>query len=1103
MRPRTLFPALLLTVAVTATALAQGEPTKLLRFPDIHGDRVVFTYAGDLWTAPATGGTATRLTAHPGLEQFAKFSPDGRWIAFTGQYDGDEQVYVMPAAGGEPRQLTFYPARGPLPPRWGYDNQVYDWTPDGEAVLFRSLREGYDLGESRLFTVPYEGGFPTALPMPVSGAGDLSPDGRQVVYSPLFRDFRAWKRYEGGWAQDLWIFDIASGTARNFTDHARSDRDPMWVGEKIYFTSDRDGTLNVYAFDPATSGLEQVTRSRNWDVRWPGDDGRDRIVYELGGSLQVLDLSSGRSMGIDIVVPDDGVAARPSSIPVAGNIEDFDLGPEGKRALFTARGDIFTVPAEHGPTRNLTRSSGVHDRAASWSPDGRWVGYVSDATGEEEIWLIPGDGSGEPQQLTSLRGRGGRLISWSWAPDSESIAFCDKEGQLSVVTVSSGRTRPVVKNRGGGFGDFAWSPNGGWLAMSLPEESGFGSIWLWNAAGNEMHRVTSGHFNEFNPAWDPEGNYLYYLSDRETAPMIGSFEWNYVVDRETLIYALALRSDVPHPFAPRSDEVAVTAEEEAEGGGEGGHAGAAGQGAADESADDALAIELEGLAGRVVRIPVGAENYGGLFATKGHLWYATGAPFYYGRGAGVVPELKVFSLADRSEQTYAAGVGGGAVSPDGSKLLLPHGGQWKIADLRPGAFAGATAISLRGLRLDRVPAEEWEQIFNEVWRRFRDYFYVENMHGYDWEALRRQYAALLPHVAHRSDLNYVMGEMIAELNAGHCYIAGGDYEIPARAPVALAGALYEVDERAGRYRIAQIWRGDNAEAIYRSPLTEVGIEASAGDYILAINGIELTAEENIYARLRFQNGSAVTFTLNDRPSLEGAREVTFEPITDETNLKYYEWVEERREMVAEMTDGRVGYMHIPDMGANGIREFVKWFYGQVRTEGFIIDVRGNGGGNVSAMLINRLARTLLSTGFARGSEIVQTYPRTVYIGHMVCLLNETSASDGDIFPFAFREAGLGPLIGKRSWGGVVGYTGTGPLIDGGSVNVPQFGFADAAGNYVVEGTGVVPDIEVENDPASILAGRDPQLERGIEEVLRMIAADPRSLPARPRPPIKR
>ncbi len=1099
MRPRTLSLALVLTLAAVGTVTAQ-EPTKLLRFPDIHGDRVVFTYAGDLWTAPASGGTATRLTAHPGLELFAKFSPDGRWIAFTGQYDGDEQVYVMPAGGGEPRQLTFYPAHGPLPPRWGYDNQVYDWTPDGRAVLFRSLRDGFDLGDTRLFTVPYEGGFPEPLPMPVSGAGDISPDGRQVVYSPLFRDFRAWKRYEGGWAQDLWIFDLATSQARNVTNHVRSDRDPMWIGDRIYFTSDRDGTLNIYAFDPAGGEPAQLTRSRSWDVRWPGDDGRGRIVYELGGSLQVLDLASGRSTGIDIFVPDDGLARRAANIPVAGNIEDFDLGPEGTRALFTARGDIFTVPVEHGPTRNLTRSSGAHDRAATWSPDGRWVAYVSDASGEEEIWLVAGDGSGQPRQLTNLRGRGGRLVTHAWSPDSESIAFCDKEGQLSVMAVENGRITPVVKNRGGGFGDFTWSPKSGWLAMSLANDNGFASIWLWNAAERAMHPVTSPLFNAFNPAWDPEGNYLYYLSDRETAPMIGSFEWNYVVDRETYIYALALRAAGPHPFPPRSDEVAVMGGEEETAGAESG----GGAAPSTETATEApLGIDLEGLADRVVRIPVAADNYGGLFATRGHLWYGTGAPFFYGRGAGVTPELKVFSLAERSEQTYAAGIGGGALSPDGTKLLVPHAGQWKIADTRPGAFGAAKTISLRGLRTDRVPAEEWEQIFNEVWRRFRDYFYVENMHGYDWEALRRQYAALLPYVAHRSDLNYVMGEMIAELNAGHAYIAGGDYEIPPRAPVALPGATFEVDARAGRYRLAHIISGDNAEEIYRSPLTEVGLDVPAGAYVLAINGVELTAAENIYARLRFQNLSAVTFTINDRPSLEGAREITYNPITDETNLKYYEWVKACRERVAEMTDGRVGYMHIPDMGANGIREFVKWFYGQIRTEGFIIDVRGNGGGNVSAMLINRLARTLLSTTFPRGSELVQTYPRTVYIGPMVCLLNETSASDGDIFPYAFREAGLGPLIGKRSWGGVVGYTGTGPLIDGGSVNVPQFGFADAEGNYVVEGIGVVPDIEVENDPASILAGRDPQLERAVEEIMRMIRENPRALPTRPRPPIKR
>ena len=1080
-----------LTLSFASAANSQTEQTKLLRFPDVHGDTVVFTYAGDLWTAPTAGGTAIRLTAHPGQELFARFSPDGKWIAFTGQYDGDEQVYVMPAGGGIPRQLTFYPARGPLAPRWGYDNQVYGWTPDGSAVLFRSLRDGWDLSDSKLYTVPPTGGLPTALPMPVSGAGTLSPDGRKVVYSPLFRDFRAWKRYEGGWAQELYIFDLDSHDTVNISNHPRADRDPMWIGDTIYFTSDRDGTLNIYAYDTSNGSLSQITRSDIWDVRWPSDDGAGMIVYELGGSLQLLDINTGRSQDISIHVPDDGLAMRASNIPVSGNIENYAIGPEGKRAIFIARGDVFTVPAEHGPTRNLTRSSDAHDKAARWSPDGKYIAFLSDMSGDDELYIINQDGSGEPQKLTSMST--GMLYAPEWSPDSRMIAFSDKEGGLYLVTVENKRVVKVTKNPAGRIGDYTWSPRSGHMAFSLSDPTGFSSIYIWSVADHELRRVTGEYFNEFSPAWGSDGNHLYYLADRELAPQLGSFEWNYVVDRESYIYVLALRKDVPHPFGPESDEVTIKDEEEEKEDEE----------KEQEDEEAPIKIDFDGLAERVARVPVGADNYGGLGTTEGHLWYVRGTPSYYGRGAGSAPAIMVYSLKEKKESTFAEGVGGGTISPDGSKVLLRHGGAFKIADASPGGFSSAKTVSTRGLRVDRVPAQEWEQIFDEVWRRFRDFFYVENMHGLDWEAVREQYRPLLEHVAHRSDLNYVIGEMIAELSVSHAYIVGGDYEVPPRPPIALSGARFTLDERSGLYRISKIFKGDNAEDRYRSPLTEIGMNVEVSSYLLAINGESITGEQNPYEMLGYKTGSPVTFTINSRPSMEGSRDVTFNPLTSELSLKYMEWVEKNRERVNRMTEGRVGYLHIPDMGVDGIREFIKWYYGQIRKEGLVIDVRGNGGGNVSAMLINRLARDLISTGYSRTSEFTGTYPDQVFIGHMVCLLNETSASDGDIFPYSFREAGLGPLIGKRSWGGVVGYTGSGPLIDGGSCNVPQFGFADAEGNWAVEGYGVEPDIEVENDPKSILEGRDLQLERGIDEVMRMIRENPRSLPGRPADPVKK
>ena len=1080
----------LFVMLATVAASPAAAQTKLLRFPDVHGDRVVFVYAGDLWTASTGGGTATRLTAHPGLEVFPKFSPDGQWVTFTGQYDGDEQVYVVPATGGVPRQLTWYPARGPLAPRWGYDNQVYDWTPDGGSVLFRSLRYSTGLSDSRLFVVSTEGGLPTPLPMPESGAGDLSPDGARVVYSPLFRDFRTWKRYEGGWAQELYVFDRETHDVERITDHPRADRDPMWIGDTIYFTSDRSGTLNLYAFDLGTQETTQLTTSDTWDVRWPGDDGVNQIVYELNGELELFAIDTGRSRPIPITVPSDGVAMRPGRVSAAGQIEDVELSPKGERALFVARGDVFTAPIEHGPTRNLTRSSDAHDKWARWSPDGRRIAFVSDRDGEDEIYVMPQDGSGEPERLTD----DGSTMRYApaWAPGGEHLAFSDKDGRLYVLDLETRATTLVADEENGQVRDYTWSPRGGYLAFSLTGDTGFSSIYVWRRADASLHRVTGDLFHEWNPAWDPDGEYLFYLSDRSFTPQIGSFEWNYLVDRETGIYVLALRRDVPHPLPPESNEVTVetdtTDETETET-------------ETETDAEDApIEVDFEELARRVVRLPVEFDNYVGLTAGRDRVFVIRTGASFYGRGGDLPTEIQSFSFEDREMSTLAEDASGYALSHDGEKVLVVSEGRYQ---LRSASGNGdPQTISTSGLMVDRVPAEEWEQIFDEVWRRFRDFFYVENMHGYDWPALREQYRPWLEHVAHRSDLNYVIGEMVAELNVGHAYIAGGDWETPERPEVALLGTVFELDREAGQYRLAEIFEGHNEEPRYRAPLTEVGVDARVGDYVLAIDGEELTADDNPYRLLRHKADRPVRLTLNDVASFDRAREVTVQPVTSEVNLRYLDGVTANRLKVDEATDGQVGYLHIPDMGANGIQEFIKYFYGQIRKDGLIIDVRGNGGGNVSAMLIERLSRELLGTRFSRTVDRAGTYPTTVFHGHLVCILDEDSASDGDIFPYRFKEAGLGPLIGKRSWGGVVGITNRGPLIDGGSVNVPEFGTNDRDGNWVIEGYGVDPDIEVENDPKSVIAGRDPQLERAVEEITRMIREEPRPLPERPAPPVK-
>lgn len=1099
---RSCFGMLILLTLLAASADAQ---TKLLRFPDIHENWVVFCYGGDLWRGSSSGGLASRLTAHAGQELFPKISPDGKWIAFTGQYDGDEQVYVIPSIGGEPRQLTFYPARGPLFPRAGYDNQIFGWTPDGSAVLFRSLRDADGAGvETALYTVASAGGLPKKLPMPTAGAGDFSQDGKKLIYSPLFRDFRSWKRYEGGWAQDLYVFDLKSHNVRPIAHSKRTERDPMWIGDTVYFVSDRDNTLNLFSVDLATNELTQHTHSKQWDIRWASSDNRRQIVYESNGELVVFDTKSGQSKPISIQVPDDGLARRPSRYSAEKNIEDFELSPAGERALFVARGDIFTAPIEKGLTRNLTRSSDAHDRAAVWSPDGSQIAYISDVSGEDQIYLIAQDGSGKPQAMTDKFES--MLFALRWSPDGKRLAFSDKFGKLHVLTVADKSVLEVADDRQGILRDFAWSPCGQHLAIVLSELNEFNSIHIWSVADRQLRQVTSELTDDFRPTWDPRGNYLFFLSRRQFAPQISAVEWNYAGNRQIGIFALALRKDVKHLFPPQSDEVKTSPAKEDKK-----------SDSPQESSPEPIAkvdkkptgeqaklpstkIDFDGLAQRVIRVPIEADNLGDLTAVDGYLLYTIhGAPFY-GRDPAEKTKLVIYDLAKREASTRSDEVDGFTVSANGSKILVRKGSNYTLIDAKPKSDE-KKSVSTKGLMIDRVPAEEWEEVFDEVWRRFRDFFYVRNMHGYDWKAIGDRYRAQLKHVGHRSDLNYVLSEMIAELNAGHCYIQGGDFEIPARPVVGLPGARFELDEKAGRYRISKVFRGDNEEEKYRSPLTEVGVDISVGDYVLAIDGDELRGNDNPYRLLQHKT-QQVTLAVHSKPTLEGVRQVTYRPIASEESLLYLDWVRHNREYVSKATDGRVGYLHIPDMGAPGIYEFIKWYYPQIRKEGLVVDVRSNGGGNVSQWIIERLDSKLLGTRFGSLNEDPGTYPATVFHGHMVCLINEVSASDGDIFPYRFRQSGLGPLIGKRTWGGVVGITSLGPLLDGGTIFVPLQATNSPTGEYIIEGHGVDPDIVVENLPKEVIAGRDPQLERGIQEVLKRMKADPKRLPKRPADPVK-
>ena len=1073
------------------------EPTKLLRYPDVFENQVVFCYAGDIWKSDFDGENVIRLTAHEGLEEFPKFSPDGSMIAFTGQYDGDDQVYVMSSNGGIPKRLTYYPTPLVTAPRRGFDAQVLGWTPDGKQVMFRSKRDSDEVDSlTNIYLVSVEGGLPECIGTPVAGAGELSPDGKKLVYSPLFRDFRHWKRYEGGWAQYLVIFDRETKEFKQLPTTPRTDRDPMWCSNGVFFVSDRDGTMNIYQYVEEDGSVVKKTESKDWDVRWASCDGKEQIVYELGGLLYVYNTVSGETRELLIHVPHDGLASRPSRVYAGKKIESYGISPEGKRALFVARGDVFTVPLENGQTRNLTNTSNAHERSPIWSYDGRWIAFFSDESGEDQIYVIDQKGEHEKIQLTnSLRCK---LDTLRWAPDSKALSFRDAMNRLWILKLKyEDQTKApeadglveVTRDKFGGFPTGAWSPDGQYFAYSLGESSEYDAIYIWCKETGESKRVTDPLFHNFSPAFSSNGDWLFFIGQREFYPQFSSVEWNFAGDRFNGIFAMSLRKDVKNIFANKSDEAPeseIKEENKAENNDE-------------EKKEECKKIDFDGIESRVVRVPVPSENYCELTASGDFLFFIQEPEQYYGRNQNGNYILKSFDLNTLETKTFMEDFSGYVVSSDGSKILTNKSG-YRLFDV--GAAGGdSKTFNIDDMYCDLNPREEWNEVFEEVWRRFRDYFYVKNMHGVDWDAIGEQYRSLLPHVSHRFDLTYVLTEMISELNIGHTYVEGGDYAVPERPVVGLPGATFALDREKNLYKIGKIYPGHNEEPKYRSPLTEVGVDASEGDYVLAIDGVKLAGNDNPY-RLLQNKKERVELTLSKDGNEEGSWKTAYKPVENESSLRYLNFVLDRQRRVSEASDGRLGYIHIPDMGAEGAYEFIKWYYPQRGKEGLVIDERSNGGGNISPWIIMRLNQKVLGTRYGRVRETPTTYPTIATNAKLVCLLNETSASDGDIFPHYFRKSGLGKLIGKRSWGGVVGISGRGPLTDGGSVSVPLTATNDENGNYVIEGYGVDPDIEVWQDPAAVLAGRDPQLERGIEELLKEIEEDPAVRPQRPDDPQK-
>ena len=1061
---------IIMMAALAAAALtAQADEGRLLRFPGTNGREVAFSYAGDIYTVPITGGTAHKLTSHEGYEAFARYSPDGQTIAFTGQYDGNTEVYVMPAQGGEPKRITFTASnpRDDWGDRMGPNNITMNWTPDGKGVIYRNrISDSFD---GKLWCAPIDGGMPSQLPLPEGGFCCYNGDGTKLAYNRVFREFRTWKYYKGGMADDIWIYDTQAKTVTNITNNVAQDIDPMWIGDEIYFMSDRDNRMNIFVYNTLTGVTQKVTDFTEYDVKF-ANCGGGKIVFENAGYLYVLDPATKRSERIMIDLNSENNFAREQQRTVKDYLTGGSLAPDGSRIAISARGEVFDVPAKHGVIRNITHTPGVHERNASWSPDGKNIAFISDQTGETEIWMRP-VGSDKAVQLT--KDNDTYIRDFEWSPDGSQIVYTDRKNRMILLNVKTMAKQTLLTDEMGEIPTPSFSPDGKWLTYYRNGANEYSVVYLYNIAERKEYPVTDRWYDSNSPAFSSDGKYLIFASARDFNPIYSSIEWNFAYRDMEGIYLVMLAKDTPSPFLLKDDQV-MAGSQPADS-----PKGDAKKGGKSKAQADASAvrIDIDGIADRIVKVPVGTGSYGNFICDGSHLWYS-------GRGS-----VRMFDFAEQKDEVIADRAMMMA-SADMKSALYLKGGDIYVVPLAPRKADLSEPVALDGMIATVNYEQEWKQIFDEAWRAYRDGFYLENMHGVDWQAMHDKYAALLPYVKNRLDLTYVIGGMIGELAVGHAYVDGGDHITVDQHNIGMLGA--ELQQVGTGYKITKILRGAPDRESLRSPLQEPGLNVKVGDIITAIDGVPTQGVSNIYTLLRDKAGVLTELTL------EGGRKIVVKPIQDEYPLYHNEWVQHNIDYVSEKTGGRVGYVYIPDMGPEGLREFSRYFFAQTDKEALIIDDRGNGGGNISPMVIERLLRQPYRLTMYRGSNRNGTTPERTLVGPKVLLVNKYSASDGDLFPWSFKENKIGPVIGTRSWGGIVGISGSLPYMDGTDIRVPFFTNYDTRGNWIVENHGVDPDILIDNDPVMEYRGIDQQLDKAIEVILEQLK-DRQPMPGTPAP----